>query len=173
MEWLESGCVRPRQARYQAALRPDRHCCIDSKARSGVAATAIPQGDGSADQRHSSPDQQVAVAFACVVAPCLRASFRARRIIRSFAARILVREEKSGKKGEGNDSSAEPSASTPIGKARAVRPLSVTICRISSHGQRRDRNKGSFNRRISQSSFPLLRAKVSLRPRPRRRSQSA
>jgi hypothetical protein len=26
MEWLESRAVRPRQARYQAALRPDMKC---------------------------------------------------------------------------------------------------------------------------------------------------
>jgi hypothetical protein len=34
MELLESSCVRPRQARYQAALRPDRDCSIYSKALS-------------------------------------------------------------------------------------------------------------------------------------------
>ena len=28
MEWLESSGVRPRQARYQAALRPDRACVL-------------------------------------------------------------------------------------------------------------------------------------------------
>src|SRR6266480_4916046 len=32
MEWLESRAVRPRQARYQAALRPDMNCFIHSKA---------------------------------------------------------------------------------------------------------------------------------------------
>jgi hypothetical protein len=31
MELLESSCVRPRQARYQAALRPDRNCTFHSK----------------------------------------------------------------------------------------------------------------------------------------------
>ena len=34
MEWLESRAVRPRQARYQAALRPDMKCTIYSKALS-------------------------------------------------------------------------------------------------------------------------------------------
>jgi len=34
MELLESGGVRPRQARYQAALRPDMKCTIHSKALS-------------------------------------------------------------------------------------------------------------------------------------------
>jgi hypothetical protein len=34
MELLESSVVRPRQARYQAALRPDRDCVIYSKALS-------------------------------------------------------------------------------------------------------------------------------------------
>jgi hypothetical protein len=32
MELLESSSVRPRQARYQAALRPDMNCDIHSKA---------------------------------------------------------------------------------------------------------------------------------------------
>jgi hypothetical protein len=32
MELLESSRVRPRQARYQAALRPDMNCFIHSKA---------------------------------------------------------------------------------------------------------------------------------------------
>ena len=39
MELLESGCVRPRQARYQAALRPDMNCDIHSKA---LAALRLP-----------------------------------------------------------------------------------------------------------------------------------
>jgi len=43
MEWLESRAVRPRQARYQAALRPDMKCTIDSKALSNFAATPIPR----------------------------------------------------------------------------------------------------------------------------------
>jgi hypothetical protein len=30
-ERLERACVRPRQVRYQAALRPDSNCCTDSK----------------------------------------------------------------------------------------------------------------------------------------------
>jgi len=34
MELLESSRVRPRQARYQAALRPDNDCFIHSKALS-------------------------------------------------------------------------------------------------------------------------------------------
>jgi len=34
MESLESSGVRPRQARYQAALRPDTKCQTDSKASS-------------------------------------------------------------------------------------------------------------------------------------------
>src|ERR1700694_272456 len=41
MEWLESRAVRPRQARYQAALRPDMKCTIDSKALSNFTATPI------------------------------------------------------------------------------------------------------------------------------------
>jgi hypothetical protein len=36
---LESDSARPRQARYQAALRPDMKCEIHSKARSNIAAT--------------------------------------------------------------------------------------------------------------------------------------
>jgi hypothetical protein len=36
MEWLESRAVRPRQARYQAALRPDMKCFIHSKALSNL-----------------------------------------------------------------------------------------------------------------------------------------
>jgi hypothetical protein len=32
MEWLESRAARPRQARYQAALRLDMNCFIHSKA---------------------------------------------------------------------------------------------------------------------------------------------
>jgi hypothetical protein len=36
MELLESGSVRPRQARYQAALRPDMHCFTHSKALSNL-----------------------------------------------------------------------------------------------------------------------------------------
>jgi hypothetical protein len=41
MEWLESRAVRPRQARYQAALRPDMQCTIDSKAIANITATPI------------------------------------------------------------------------------------------------------------------------------------
>jgi hypothetical protein len=41
MELLESSIVRPRQARYQAALRPDMKCTIDSKALSNITATPI------------------------------------------------------------------------------------------------------------------------------------
>jgi hypothetical protein len=41
MELLESGFVRPRQARYQAALRPDMKCCIDTKPLSNFAATPV------------------------------------------------------------------------------------------------------------------------------------
>ena len=37
MELLESIGVRPRQARYQAALRPDMKCTLDSKALSDFA----------------------------------------------------------------------------------------------------------------------------------------
>ena len=33
--------MRPRQARYQAALRPDMKCSIDSKALPKIAATPI------------------------------------------------------------------------------------------------------------------------------------
>ena len=36
MELLESESARPRQARYQAALRPDMKCEIHSKALSNV-----------------------------------------------------------------------------------------------------------------------------------------
>jgi hypothetical protein len=39
MELLESSGVRPRQARYQAALRPDMKCTTDSKALSNFSAT--------------------------------------------------------------------------------------------------------------------------------------
>ena len=42
MELLESRGVRPRQARYQAALRPDMKCTIDSKALSNSTATPVP-----------------------------------------------------------------------------------------------------------------------------------
>jgi hypothetical protein len=38
---LESSVVRPRQARYQAALRPDMKCTIDSKALSNFTATPL------------------------------------------------------------------------------------------------------------------------------------
>jgi len=41
MEWLESRAVRPRQARYQAALRPDMNCFIHSKALFNFTATPI------------------------------------------------------------------------------------------------------------------------------------
>jgi hypothetical protein len=41
MELLESSVVRPRQAHYQAALRPDTKCTIDSKALSNFTATPI------------------------------------------------------------------------------------------------------------------------------------
>jgi hypothetical protein len=40
MELLESSVVRPRQARYQAALRPDKTCCIYSSALRDSAATS-------------------------------------------------------------------------------------------------------------------------------------
>src|SRR5258706_12804638 len=41
MELLESRGVRPRQARYQAALRPDMKCTIDSKALSNSTGTPV------------------------------------------------------------------------------------------------------------------------------------
>src|SRR6266850_3586129 len=42
MEWLESNGVRPRQARYQAALRPDIKCRIYSRAvRDSVATSTL------------------------------------------------------------------------------------------------------------------------------------
>jgi hypothetical protein len=41
MELLESDSARPRQARYQAALRPDINCTIDSRALSNFIATPI------------------------------------------------------------------------------------------------------------------------------------
>jgi hypothetical protein len=41
MELLESDGPRPRQARYQAALRPDMECVIHSKAHSNFTATLI------------------------------------------------------------------------------------------------------------------------------------
>src|SRR5580704_4888011 len=41
MELLESSVVRPRQARYQAALRPDNDCFLHSKALSNSTATPI------------------------------------------------------------------------------------------------------------------------------------
>jgi hypothetical protein len=40
MELLESSVVRPRQARYQAALRPDKTCFIYSSALRDSAATS-------------------------------------------------------------------------------------------------------------------------------------
>jgi hypothetical protein len=40
-ELLESSVVRPKQARYQAALRPDMKCSPDSKALSNFSATPI------------------------------------------------------------------------------------------------------------------------------------
>jgi hypothetical protein len=40
MELLEAGGVRPRQARYQAALRPDMKCTTNSKA---LARLRLPQ----------------------------------------------------------------------------------------------------------------------------------
>jgi hypothetical protein len=40
MELLDIGFVRPRQARYQAALRPDRLLRIDSTALSDFPSTA-------------------------------------------------------------------------------------------------------------------------------------
>jgi 2-polyprenyl-6-methoxyphenol hydroxylase-like FAD-dependent oxidoreductase len=46
MELLESDSARPRQARYQAALRPDIQCCSDSKVLSNFCALrrpALPQ----------------------------------------------------------------------------------------------------------------------------------
>jgi hypothetical protein len=43
MELLQSSCVRPRQARYQAAPRPDMKCAIHSKALPNFAATPILQ----------------------------------------------------------------------------------------------------------------------------------
>jgi hypothetical protein len=41
MELLESDGARPRQARYQAALRPDMKCIIDSRALSNFTATPV------------------------------------------------------------------------------------------------------------------------------------
>jgi hypothetical protein len=41
MELLESVGPRPRQARYQAALRPDMKCFLDSKALFGLSSTTI------------------------------------------------------------------------------------------------------------------------------------
>src|SRR5258706_14373810 len=41
MELLESRGVRPRQARYQAALRPDMKCTIDYRALSTSTATPV------------------------------------------------------------------------------------------------------------------------------------
>jgi hypothetical protein len=41
MELLESDSARPRQARYQAALRPDMKCRTHSKTLSKAAATPI------------------------------------------------------------------------------------------------------------------------------------
>ena len=41
MELLESGSVRPRQARYQAALRPDMKCAIHSSVLSSFLATPV------------------------------------------------------------------------------------------------------------------------------------
>jgi hypothetical protein len=41
MELLESDGPRPRQARYQAALRPDVNCSVDLKALSDITASLI------------------------------------------------------------------------------------------------------------------------------------
>ncbi len=41
MELLESGFVRPRQARYQAALRPDMKCSVNSRVLSCIPAIPI------------------------------------------------------------------------------------------------------------------------------------
>ncbi len=43
MELLESESARPRQARYQAALRPDCEVHIHSKALSNVAPNPYPR----------------------------------------------------------------------------------------------------------------------------------
>jgi len=57
MEWLESRAVRPRQARYQAALRPDMKChtysrAVRGKAVSSTIPTISPLGGGTVS-RHS------------------------------------------------------------------------------------------------------------------------
>jgi len=56
--------VRPRQARYHAALRPDMKCNIDSKALPNFAATPIPcieLANGSPLRLLPSRAQQLAV----------------------------------------------------------------------------------------------------------------
>ena len=62
MEWLESRAVRPRQARYQAALRPDKTCCIYSSVLRDSAATStggmissLARGFGLRPFHHSHP----------------------------------------------------------------------------------------------------------------------
>jgi hypothetical protein len=49
VELLESSFLRPRQARYQAALRPDMKCTIHSKALSNFlpAPTHVFFGEGA------------------------------------------------------------------------------------------------------------------------------
>jgi hypothetical protein len=42
MEWLGSSGVRPRQARYQAALRPDMKCFVHSKGERPVLTMCTP-----------------------------------------------------------------------------------------------------------------------------------
>jgi hypothetical protein len=56
MELLESVGPRPRQARYQAALRPDMQCTLDSKALFNFTATPI---------RHLSLDRAKIVTSSC------------------------------------------------------------------------------------------------------------
>jgi len=58
VEWWKSVFVRPRQARYQAALRPDMKGTIDSQALSSFTATAIRRFSATRgfDGRGQSPD---------------------------------------------------------------------------------------------------------------------
>src|SRR5229473_2272846 len=73
MEWLESRAVRPRQARYQAALRPDS-TCPNYRALLRFLAARITKW-GAASEFHGSrrKDGQLADLFAAFGGHILRA----------------------------------------------------------------------------------------------------
>ncbi len=86
-ELLESRGVRPRQARYQAALRPDMKCIVDSKALSNFAATPIPRFCGDENVFARDPSTGVLPATPCL--PHTRSRIVPRN--RSFEIRLPVR----------------------------------------------------------------------------------